>query len=144
MSNIETVLSLFDQGFNCTQALLATYGVAFGLNRETALKIGTPFGGGMGRMGETCGAVTGAFMLIGLKHGTTRPNSDETIKTYKLVKKFVEKFKSVHMPHSIACNELLGFTFSSVGELNEDQHRVIQEKCPGYVRKAAEIIQEVL
>jgi C_GCAxxG_C_C family probable redox protein len=144
MTKIEPVLSLFNQGFNCTQALLATYGKRFGLNREAALKIGTPFGGGMGRMGKTCGAVTGAFMLIGLKYGVTTPDSERKIKAYELVEKFVEKFTSDTVPHSIVCSELLGFSFGSLNELSEDKYRIIQEKCPGYVRKAAEIIEEIL
>ena len=67
MKRSKHAVSCFKDGFSCSQALLSTYGDQFGLNHELALKVSGAFGGGMGRMGETCGAVTGAFMVIGLK-----------------------------------------------------------------------------
>jgi C_GCAxxG_C_C family probable redox protein len=144
MTKIDTALSLFNQGFNCAQALLIAYGIELGLNRETALKIATPFGGGMGLMGETCGAVTGAFMVIGLKYGITTPDRNEKIKTYELIGRFVEEFKSSSAVHSIVCNELLGFDISSKKSHNHDTGDIINEKCPHYVKKAAEILEEIL
>lgn len=77
MSKIENAVSMFEEGFVCSQALLATYGAQFGLDREIALKAAVAFGGGMARMGETCGAVAGAFVLIGLKHGNVKPDDME-------------------------------------------------------------------
>ena len=144
VNKIDTSISLFNQGFNCAQALLIAYGIELGLNRETALKIATPFGGGMGFMGETCGAVTGAFMIIGLKYGVTTPDRNEKMKTYGLIGRFVEKFKFSNTVHSIICNELLGFDISSKSALNHNNHNIINEKCPHYVRKAAEILEEIL
>ena len=93
MNKVERAVSCFKTGFSCSQALLSTYGTQFGLTRETALKISGAFGGGMGRRGETCGAVTGAFMLIGLKHGMT--SVDDAVakeETYRLVNEFVARF----------------------------------------------------
>ncbi|UCD85357.1 MAG: C_GCAxxG_C_C family protein, partial [Deltaproteobacteria bacterium] len=72
MSKVKSAVSCFKEGFSCSQVLLSTYGTDFGLDRETALKVAGAFGGGMGRMGEVCGAVTGAFMVIGLKHGMVK------------------------------------------------------------------------
>ena len=74
MNRIRKVSEAFagGMGFNCCQALLSTYGTQFGLNREIALKVSEAFGGGMGFMAETCGAVTGAFMVIGLECGRTK------------------------------------------------------------------------
>jgi C_GCAxxG_C_C family probable redox protein len=138
------VVSLFNQGFNCAQALLAVYGVELGLKREIALKIATAFGGGMGRMGETCGAVTGAFMIIGLKHGTVIPNQKERQEVYRLVERFVERFKASNKYNSILCNELLGFDISSKKELDNNNHRIIKERCPEYIRNAAQIIEEII
>ena len=71
MSRVEQAVSCFKGGFNCSQAVLSTYAQDFGLDREAALKLAAGFGGGMGRMAGTCGAVTGAFMVLGLKHGPT-------------------------------------------------------------------------
>ncbi len=93
MNRVERAVSRFKTGFSCSQALLSTYDTQFGLTRETALRVSGAFGGGMGRRGETCGAVTGAFMLIGLKHGMT--SVDDAVakeETYRLVNEFVARF----------------------------------------------------
>ena len=67
MNQIDLALSRFAEGFNCSQAVFSSY--AEGIDEATALKIASGFGGGMGRMAETCGAVTGAMMVLGLKFG---------------------------------------------------------------------------
>jgi len=137
MHRVEDAASLFGKGFNCTQSVLTAYGTELGLNKEIALKIASAFGGGMGLMGGTCGAVTGAFMVIGLKHGATEPHREAEMKTYKLVEKFVNKFKSRN--NSILCKELLGFDIAS-----PTARKIAKKKCPKYVRDAAEIIKEIL
>jgi len=91
MNGFERAVSSFKEGFSCSQALLSIYGTQLGLNREMALKVSGAFGGGMGRMGETCGAVTGAFMIIGLKYGKTRIKDEQT-KEKKLVTTLCPKF----------------------------------------------------
>jgi C_GCAxxG_C_C family probable redox protein len=77
VTRIKAANELFNRGYNCAQALLATFGVDLGLNRDMELKIASPFGGGISHMGETCGAVTGALMIIGLKYGMTEPNFEK-------------------------------------------------------------------
>jgi C_GCAxxG_C_C family probable redox protein len=115
MNNIDHAVSCFKEGFNCAQALLSTYGSQFGLDQEMALKAAGAFGGGMGRMGETCGAVTGAFMIIGLRHGKIKSEDEQTKeKAYSLVREFVEKFKSRN--GSVLCRELLGCDISALKE----------------------------
>ena len=65
----EQAVNNFREGSNCSQAVISVYAEQLGLSRKTALKIAQGFGGGMGRMTKTCGAVTGAFMVLGLKYG---------------------------------------------------------------------------
>lgn len=144
MSRVEQAVSCFKEGFSCSQALLSTYGVEFGLDRETALKVSGAFGGGMGRMGETCGAVTGAFMVIGLKYGNTRVDDRQAKeKTYSLVKEFVEKFKSRN--GSIACRELLGCDISTPEGMEiAKEKNLFATLCPKLVSDAAEIIEQTL
>lgn len=144
MNKLGAVTSLFKQGLNCAQALLGVYGIELGLKRETALKIASAFGGGIGRMGETCGAVTGALMIIGLKHGMAKPDKKAKIKTYEFVEKFLKKFKARNNSNSIVCRELLGIDISSYRALEPDLSKVIKDKCPKYVKNAAEIIEELL
>src|SRR5512139_1686636 len=112
MNTAEQSVAYFREGFSCSQALLAAFGPALRLDRELALRLADPFGGGMGRMGETCGAVTGAFMVIGLKHGRTRAD-DKAAKanTHRLVQEFVGRFKSRNA--TIVCRDLLGCDIST-------------------------------
>ncbi len=162
-SNVERAVSLFKNGFSCSQALLVTYGVELGLNRETALKIATAFGGGMGSMGETCGAVTGAVMVIGLKYGMAEVNNKQnTMNSYEVVKKFINLFKprngSVktqelvrefisrfrYRNSSIICRDLLGYDISKPEKLDSKTIELIGARCPKYVQDAAEILEEIL
>ena len=144
MDKVERAVTCFKEGFSCSQALLSTYGAQFGLNREMALKVSGAFGGGMGRMAETCGAVTGASMVIGLKYGMTRVEDEQTKeKAYSLVKEFVDKFKSRN--GSIICRELLGCDISTPkGMALAKEKKLIATLCPKFVQDAAEIIEQIL
>ncbi|WXG39421.1 MAG: C-GCAxxG-C-C family protein [Candidatus Freyarchaeum deiterrae] len=145
MNNVERAVSVFKEGFSCSQAILSTYGTQFfGLDREIALKISGAFGSGMSRMGETCGAVTGAFMVIGLKYGQTRVEDVESKeKAYRMVKEFVNKFKSRN--GSIVCRELLGCDVSTPeGMKLAKEKKLFRTICPNFVKDAAEIIEQIL
>lgn len=115
-----------------------------GLDRELALKVAGAFGGGMARMGEQCGAVTGAFMVIGLKHGKTKTGDDGAReRTYELVEEFVTRFKSRH--GSICCRELLGYDLNSPeGRKAAYEKGLFTTLCPQLVRDATEILEETL
>jgi len=115
-----------------------------GLNREIALKISQAFGGGMAQMGETCGAVTGAFMVIGLKYGRTRADDDEAkAKTYSLVKEFTEKFRARN--GTIICRELLGCDIGTPeGQQIAKNKKLFSTICPCFVQDAVEILEEIL
>jgi C_GCAxxG_C_C family probable redox protein len=115
-----------------------------GLDREQALRIAGAFGGGMARMGETCGVVTGSMMAIGLKHGKTKAFDDEAKeRTYRLVNEFVDKFKARH--NSIVCKDLLDCNMSTPEGLQEFKNRnLIETHCARFVREAAEMLEEIL
>jgi C_GCAxxG_C_C family probable redox protein len=134
----------FEEGFSCSQAVFSAYAEQFGLDRETALKISGGFGGGMGRMAQTCGAVTGAFMAIGLKYGAVESDDQEAKdKTYDLVREFADRFKSCH--GSVTCQELLGCDISIPEGLKVAREQgIFKTTCPRLVRDAAEILEEIL
>lgn len=115
-----------------------------GLDRERALKVAGAFGGGMARMGETCGAVTGALMVIGLKYGNTKTGDDGAReRTYELVEEFVTRFKSRH--GSIVCRELLGYDLSNPEERTAARKKgLFTTLCPKLVRDATKILEEIL
>jgi C_GCAxxG_C_C family probable redox protein len=123
--------------------LLSTYGARFGLDREMAFKVAGVFGSGMGR-GDTCGAVTGAFMVIGLKHGKTKGSDDlSQARTDELAQRFVELF--IARNATISCRELLGCDISTPEGLRAaKKEKHFKKRCPKFVQDAAEILEELL
>jgi C_GCAxxG_C_C family probable redox protein len=140
----EAAVSCFGEGFNCAQAILATYGVAFGLSRETALKTAAGFGAGMGRRGEVCGAVTGALMVLGLRYGYTEV-TDKGAKgrIYDLAQDLTGRFSAAH--GTLLCRELLGCDLSTAeGVALARREGYFTGRCPRFVRTAAEILDAFL
>ncbi|MBN1574064.1 MAG: C_GCAxxG_C_C family protein [Deltaproteobacteria bacterium] len=144
MSRTEDAVSQFEKGYNCAQAILSTYGVELGIDLESALRLSCGFGGGMARMAETCGAVTGAFMVLGLKFPSSKGGDfDAKEKTYEAVHRFAEKFNAKN--GSIVCRDLLGCDIGTEeGRSLAVDNQLFYTKCPGFVRFAAEIIEEML
>jgi C_GCAxxG_C_C family probable redox protein len=144
MDRVERAVSLFQEGFSCSQALVAAYGDCFGLDRDFALRIAAGFGGGMGRMAHTCGAVTGAFMLIGLKYGGTDAKDRQAKeKTHEVVREFARRFLTFH--ESLVCKELLGCDISTPeGSQTAKEKKLAATICPKLVKSAAEILQEMI
>ena len=144
MDRAKKAVACFKEGFSCSQAILSTYSPELGIDRKTALKVSGSFGGGMAGMADTCGCVTGAFMVIGLKYGKTQAKAEQAKKkTYGLVKDFCTKFKARNK--SIVCRELLGCDISTPeGRKHFKDKKLIVKVCPKLVRDAAEIIEEIL
>jgi C_GCAxxG_C_C family probable redox protein len=140
---VEQTLARFKEGLNCTQAVLSTYGPQFGLDCENAVRIAGAFGSGMG-MGETCGAVTGALMIIGLKHARLNGSSlFSKDRTEEIAREFVERFKARN--ETTECRELLGCDVSTrEGLKSAQQEKHFKKRCPKFVRDAAEILEEIL
>ncbi len=146
MSKGDIAKQNFLNGYNCSQAVLLAFCEDFGLEKETALKISEPFGGGMGRMREVCGTVTGMFMVLGLAMGNSDAKDGSTKKNvYKSVQELAEKFKQDN--GSIICRELLGF------QKNNKESYVPSERtneyykkrpCPELCKYAADILEEYL
>ncbi|MCL2625975.1 MAG: C-GCAxxG-C-C family protein [Cystobacterineae bacterium] len=140
-SKVNEAVACFKSGFNCSQAILSTYSEALGLDEKTALKIACGLGAGMGRRQETCGAVSAAYLLIGLKYGnTSKEDSHEREESYAWVRKFAalfeERNKTTH------CFELLGVDLTK-GDKQIASERV-KELCPKLVQDAAEIIEQII
>jgi len=140
----EKAVACFREGFTCSQAILSTYGSELGLERTMALKAASVFGAGMGRLGEVCGAVTGALIVIGLKHGQTEvKDKDAKEKTYALVRDFADRFRT--REGTLLCRELLGCDLATPeGMATARQKGYFTERCPRFVREAAEILEDVL
>jgi len=140
-NKVDEAIACFDERFNCAQAVLSTYCEEFDMDKQLALKVAGGMGAGMGRLQETCGAVTGAYMLIGLMHGKdTIGDEAAKEKTYALVQEFAKRF--VERNGSTGCRELIG-----VDLVNGDKQTIADQVvavCPKMIRDAVEIIEELL
>jgi C_GCAxxG_C_C family probable redox protein len=134
------------KGFNCAQSVLCAFCQDYGLDETTALRVATGFGSGMGRLCQVCGALTGGFMVIGLKHSRTQAGEQykpvaET--AYHLVHELATRFEARN--GSAICGELLGV------DLNDpEQHQQAREaglfktRCPKYIQDSVEILEDLL
>jgi C_GCAxxG_C_C family probable redox protein len=139
MKEKDKAITYFRKGYNCAQAVL----LAAAGESEVTAKAAAAFGGGMGRMQKTCGAVTGAYIYFGLKYGTTRqPQEDDKLKVYDKVRQFSRLF--MERNGSDQCSELLGEDLNSsegMARIRElDLHTRVCEKC---VTDAMDIIGQM-
>lgn len=143
MTHKEKALSYFANNFNCSQGVFAAFATEMGIDEELALKLGTEFGGGA-RCGQMCGAVSGALLVLGLKHGHYHSSDlEEKAKAYALAVEFNKRFSEKH--GTIVCKELLGYDLSVPEDVS-----IIKEKdlfhtiCPTMIADAAEIVEQIL
>lgn len=128
---IAEAVSLFKQGFNCSQAVVAAYADMYGFTREQAVRMAASFGGGIGKMRETCGAACGMFLLAGLETGATDP-SDKAGKAanYALVQRLAKQFREEN--GALRCADLLGLA-------KDSPERKPKRPCSMMVETAARI-----
>jgi C_GCAxxG_C_C family probable redox protein len=133
----------FLKSMNCSQAILETYAPAMGMPVETARRVAAAFAGGMG-MGSECGAVTGAFMVIGIKYGKTRDEDSRADKqTFKKLAEFVQEFKAKYK--HIGCSELLETDMGTPEGVKEAADKgLFKARCPAYVKTAAELLENII
>ncbi|MBE6298379.1 MAG: C_GCAxxG_C_C family protein [Bacteroidales bacterium] len=106
---IEKAKALFKEGYNCSQSVVAAFADMYGFSPEQALRMSASFGGGIGRMRQTCGAACGLFMLAGLETGCIDGKDREGKEAnYKVVQALAEEFKKRN--GSLICAELLGLS----------------------------------
>jgi C_GCAxxG_C_C family probable redox protein len=142
MSHTDHVIHRFAEGFNCCQAVFSAYAEQFGLDDEAALKIAAGFGGGFGRMGETCGAVTGAFMVLGLRFGRSSPDPAAKERIYARIRDFADRFTARN--GALTCKALLNCDISTPEAYETAKEKgVFTTVCPKLLRDTAEILDEM-
>ncbi len=143
MTKVETSVNMFNSGCNCAQSIMGAYAPELGVSREMACRLAAGFGAGM-RMGETCGALAGAIMVLGLKYGAGAP-ADEKAKarTNELVKEMGQRFQG--LTGGTMCKELLGCDISTAEGMQaaRDKGR-FTTLCPHLVEHAAEILEDIM
>ena len=140
----QKAVELFACGYSCSQAVFAAFAEDLGINLDTAVKIASSFGGGMAGMREVCGAVSGMFMVAGIKYGYSDP-TDRTSKKehYRRIQEMARVFKEENK--SIICRELLGIKPEGENLVPRERTKEYYEKrpCAEYVRCAARILDEM-
>jgi C_GCAxxG_C_C family probable redox protein len=138
----EKAVIYFQKGYNCAQSVLLTMAEHWHEKSGLIPKIGTAFGGGMGRCGSVCGALTGGIMALGIKFGTNEPSAEERKEVYELAQKFYKRFEKEH--GSVLCHELIGYNLSNSEEwAKAHETKVFEERCTVFVRKAVETLLEL-
>jgi C_GCAxxG_C_C family probable redox protein len=141
---IEQAVTMFNDGYSCAQSLLAVYGPSLGVEREAALRLAAPLGGGLSRTDGPCGAATGALLVLGLKHGHTRPDDEAGSEHIRnLTREFLRRYDE--REGSTLCTDILGANLSLPGGLERVEAEGLSAKsCPDAVRTAAGILEELL
>lgn len=143
---ISRAVDYFMQGYNCSQSVVTAFADLYGFTEKQALHMAASFGGGIGRMRLTCGAVCGMFMLAGLENCAVE-GSDRIGKSrnYAVVQSLAEKFKSLH--GTITCSELLklraGAPVSAQAEQRTPEYYA-KRPCARMVESAARIFADYL
>lgn len=145
MTKGELAKKYFLEGYNCSQSVLLAFCDDLGFDKSTAEMISAPFGGGMGRLREVCGAVSGMFMVLGLSIGENSTDRDNKKQIYTSVQKLAEEFKKEN--GSIICRELLGLRTNGRDkpepqERTENYYRT--RPCAELCKFAAELVDGFL
>jgi C_GCAxxG_C_C family probable redox protein len=134
---------MFGREFSCSQSVLAAFADPAVLPRGTALRMASGFGGGLARTGEICGAVTGAIMVLGLRHcGVPDDDPPAKLQAYAPVQEFLARFRARH--GAILCRELLGCDLGTPEGLQRARDEgLVRSRCPAFVRTAAAILEDL-
>lgn len=140
----ETAIDSFESGYNCAQSVLKAFSEELHLNEAQAMNMASGFGAGMGRLQETCGAVTGAFMVIGLYNSLAfQLNENRNDITSKMIQEFETRFKSKH--GTTACKELLNCDLNTEEGQSMFQEKNLHKKvCQKCITDAVDLLVDVV
>lgn len=138
---------LFLKGYNCSQAVACAFSDLTGMDIDASARMASSFGGGIGRLRETCGVVSAAALVLGIVRGYDAPGDYEAKRRhYALVREFADRFKAAE--NSISCRELLtlaGLTVEVGNDPEQRREEFYQKRpCPRLVYEAARILEEML
>ena len=143
MSKQKIVKTKFDEGYNCAQSVLTPFASQMNIDVETALKLSSGFGAGMGRTQKTCGALTGAYMVLGLKYGKGFPDDESREKVVGLIQYLTEKFKEEH--EFTDCSDLLKVDLKTEeGQHTFEKNKLHEIVCSHCLNSAVSILEEMM
>ena len=141
----QKAMSLFKEGYNCSQAVVGAWAEEIGMPLDTAVKFSAGFGGGMGRLREVCGSVSGAFMVLGMKYSTGQPDPQSKKAMYEKIQAFAARFKEENSFDSIVCRKMLGLTGASkpTPAARTDEYYK-KRPCPELIGLSAALLEEFM
>ncbi len=144
MKKYEKAAEYMKNGFNCAQSIIKAYAQEVGMNDEDAVKMASALGGGMGRNGHICGAVSGAALIIGMKFGSTDPaNFPAKEKAYDKTNELLERFAAENK--SVLCKELIPYDMKNPADLKKAREAgVFAKQCPLYVLSSGKILESII
>ena len=144
MNKEDYAIEQFTKGYNCAQAVLTAFHDEIEIDEKHLLKVASGFGGGMGHLQLTCGAVTGALMVISLIHGHSNVNEIEAKEnTYSRIMEFNKKFKELN--NTTQCRELLGADFESdEGRMKIMTENLHEKVCHKAIKDAVTILRDLI
>ncbi len=144
-SHSEMSSELFEKGYNCAQSVYAAFCEETGMELEAALRLSSSFGGGMGRLREVCGAVTGMFMVAGMIYGDyDSKDSEAKAEHYERIQSLASKFREKN--GSIICRELLELPEGTDSPVPEERTEAyyLRRPCGELVMRAADMLEEYI
>jgi C_GCAxxG_C_C family probable redox protein len=143
LTKTDDAFKAFEAGYSCSQSVLTAFSKGTGMSEDVSNRIACAFGGGLARRSLTCGAVSGAFMVLGLKYGMARTEDKEAKElTYAKVNEFCKLFIERH--GSINCTELLGCDLGTEeGRKYFKEKMLLTQKCNNYVKDACDILTKM-
>lgn len=145
MTRKEKAMQNFLDGYNCSQSIILAFEDLIDMDIETALKVASPFGGGMGRLREVCGSVSGMFMVMGFLYGYNQPDDYNRKKElYEHIQELARRYEEAN--GSIICRDLLGLSVKKEEATPEKRTEEYYKKrpCKEKIGSAAEILEEYL
>ncbi len=145
MTRKEKAMQSFLDGYNCSQCMILAFEDLLTIDVDTALKIASPFGGGMGRLREVCGSVSGMFMILGYIKGYSETKDFEGKKElYEHIQELARRYEEAN--GSIICRDLLGLTVRKEDATPEKRTEEYYKKrpCTEKIGSAAEILEAYL
>ena len=140
----EKAIDSFRSGLNCAQAVVSSYSEDLSFDENLTLGISCGFGGGMGRLQETCGAVTGSFMVLGIYNSKKyADNKDRKEETYSMIQNFNEKFKSIH--GTLDCKSLLKCDLrTEEGQQYAKENNLFGTICERCISDSLKIVEDLI
>lgn len=145
MTRRETAMANFRKGYNCSQSIVLTFADLLPVEEKTLLSLASSFGGGMGRLREVCGAVSGMFMVAGILYGYDGPETGEVkAEHYARIQELAHRFEEKN--GSIVCRELLGLNVRHDVPVPEARTEEYYKKrpCPEIIGDVAEMLEQYI